>query len=115
MNYLEVPLDPNQNPKDKNCTEWRRVENVSEMNELLTERNKNHFHQAEGTPFTTNPIDNDLGHSGMTDKGEEVLNGTYNPPQEIDQTTKRLISNLQRKCNELPNPEISEEELKAAF
>ena len=115
MNYLEVPMDPNQNPKDKNCKDWRRVENVAEMNKLLTERNRKHFHQAEGTPFTINPLEDDLEHSGMTESGEEILNGTYIPLEDLDPTTKTLIKNLRRKCDELPNADINEDELRSAF
>ena len=47
---IEVPVDPNADPKA--CIQWRQIEVPTEVLMHLQERNRKHFGQAKGTPFT---------------------------------------------------------------
>jgi hypothetical protein len=75
LTRLEIPLHPETDPKT--CTEWRVIDVPSEIVEHLQKRNRLHFGQAQGTPFTTNPLASDLGFCGDLPSSDEILEGTY--------------------------------------
>ena len=50
---IEVPQDPQVSPKE--CTEWITLDCPQEIEQALLERNRKHFGQAQGTPFTVPP------------------------------------------------------------
>ena len=75
MNYLEIP-ENDADPKHPDTT-WSRVNDIDQMNSLLTKQNKSHFAQAQGTLFTVPPLIDDLTHSGVSFTGDEILNKTY--------------------------------------
>jgi hypothetical protein len=43
-----------ENPKT--CTSWKTVETPAEIEFFIQMRNRQHFGQAQGTPFTTTPL-----------------------------------------------------------
>ena len=47
---IEIPVHPDTDPKT--CTEWQIVEVPTEVITHLQNRNRHHFRQAHGTPFT---------------------------------------------------------------
>jgi hypothetical protein len=53
ISSLQVPADPTDNPKE--CSDWVTIDAPSEVVERLRERNRTHFGQAQGTPFTIPP------------------------------------------------------------
>ena len=49
-----------------------------EVEAALIERNKNHFGQAQGTPFTISPLSDDLNFSANTVSADKIVEGIYN-------------------------------------
>ncbi|KAI2502879.1 hypothetical protein MHU86_11548 [Fragilaria crotonensis] len=91
---IEIPLHPAHDPKT--CTEWRQVEVPTEIVRLLQERNRKHFGQAKGTPFTVPPLLDDLGFRGDRPLSQRILEGTYeHQPGEVDQVSENVRLLLQ--------------------
>ena len=61
----------------KTCTEWRLITDPAEIEYYLMTRNRMHFGQAEGTPFTCPPLRTDIDWATTTSASDEVLQGTY--------------------------------------
>jgi hypothetical protein len=68
---IEIPLHPETDPKT--CHEWQTIEVPSEIVKHVQTRNKAHFGQAHGTPFTTPPLVDDLGFCRDQPGAEQVL------------------------------------------
>ena len=90
---LEIPCPPSADPKS--CTEWQTVDIPSEIVEHLQRRNRQHFGQAHGSPFTINPLATDLGFSGNTLQAEAILRGQYEIAPSISDSVHLLIQHLQ--------------------
>ena len=114
MKYIEVPENPNDNPKDP-TTKWKRLEDVNNINNALTEWNRTHFQQAQGTPFTVPPLSNELGHSGMNKTGNQILENDYTPTQPMRASVRRLINNMYQQCDEIEETEVTRDDMKSAF
>ena len=76
----------------KKCTEWKIIDIPSEIVSHLQHRNRNHFGQAHGTPFTT-PLSDHLGFAGDGKGAAQILNGTYDSSQ-LNKSVQQLISHL---------------------
>ena len=72
---IEIPKDPTQDPKS--CTEWTQIDIPSEVLHHLQQRNRSHFGQAHGTPFTTSPLAEQLGFKGDGWATAHILDGNY--------------------------------------
>ena len=72
---LEIPQDETMDPKQ--CTEWKVIDVPTEIVRHLQQRNRKHFGQAHGTPFTIPPLSDQLGFSGDGEAANEILTGTY--------------------------------------
>ena len=112
MNYLEVP-DNDADPKHPDTT-WSRVDDIDQLNSLLTKQNKSHFAQAQGTPFTTPPLIDELTHSGVSPTGDEILQGTYRNPS-LSPSTQLLIEHMKQRCLDLADQRITVEDLRGVF
>jgi hypothetical protein len=88
---LEVPLDPNDDPKT--CQHWKVIDVPTEILSLLQQRNQKHFGQAHGTPFTIPPLSDDLGFTSMTPSGSLILKGQYDVAH-LDASLQVLINHL---------------------
>lgn len=77
----------------KTCTEWRTVTDPSEVEHYLLLRNRLHF-QAEGSPFTNNPLAADIDWLALSPMAEDVLQGRYDHPGDIPQ-----LQNLIQECS----------------
>ena len=73
---------------------WVTVTVPKDIERLLLTRNRHHFGQAEGTPFTTPPLNADVGYKADGFAAELLLHGQihYN---EAHEATKLLIKHLQ--------------------
>ncbi|KAI2497109.1 hypothetical protein MHU86_17370 [Fragilaria crotonensis] len=72
---LEIPLHSGDDPKA--CTQWQQIEVPTEIVRLLQERNRLHFGQAHGTPFTVSPLADLLGYTGFGEAQQQLLRGTF--------------------------------------
>ena len=76
------PPDQPVNTRDqledpKTATEWRMITDPQEVEYYLLLRNRLHFGQAEGTPFTQEPLNTDLDWAATTNPADQVITGTY--------------------------------------
>jgi hypothetical protein len=75
LNRLEVPLDPQEDPKTFH--EWVTVDAPEEITAYLLERNRKHFSQALGTPFTVPPLNVQVDYGASTTSCKLMLKGAY--------------------------------------
>ena len=88
---LEIPQDETMDPKQ--CTEWRIIDIPTEIVRHLQQRNRTHFGQAHGTPFTIPPLSDQLGFSGDGEAAQDILTGKYNTAM-LDESVQLLIRHL---------------------
>ena len=72
---VEVPANPDEDPK--RCAHWTVVDVPTDVLETLQRRNRKHFGQAHGTPFTVDPLVGILGYGGGTAEASDVLEGNF--------------------------------------
>ncbi|KAI2508519.1 hypothetical protein MHU86_5918 [Fragilaria crotonensis] len=93
---IEIPLHPEHDPKT--CTEWRQIDVPTKIVRLLQERNRNHFGQAKGTPFTVAPLLDDLGFCGDRPLSTRILDGTYqhqsNDDDDVSKNVRLLLQHM---------------------
>ena len=83
----------------------RTVHDQATINDLLLERNAKHFSQADGTPFTIEPLTALFGRFGTNDNSEKLLDG------ELDIstiTTTEAVKTILRNLKELHQAERSQ-------
>jgi hypothetical protein len=90
---IEVPIHQGADPRS--CVEWKQIDVPTDVLLHLQQRNREHFGQAHGTPFTVLPLANDLGYRGDGVAAEHILNGTYDS-QHLDPNLAILITHLQQ-------------------
>lgn len=61
----------------KTCNKWRTITDPREIEYYLVMRNRLHFGQAEGTPFTQSPLREALDWSASSTAAEALLQGEY--------------------------------------
>ena len=88
---LEVPVNPDDDPKT--CLHWKVIDVPTEILHHLIHRNRKHFGQAQGTPFTVSPLSDDLEFTSMTQSGTCILNGQYDTAH-LDKAVQLLIQHL---------------------
>jgi hypothetical protein len=93
LNMIEVPAEEGTDPKQ--CTEWKTVNLPDEIIQRLMERNRSHFGQAHGTPFTVPPLSEQLQFEGNTESAEAIFTGDYDVSQ-LEDITGLVIQNLQQ-------------------
>ena len=107
---LEIPLHPEDDPKT--CSQWTQVDVPSEIVRLLQERNRAHFGQAQGTPFTVPPLSDLLGFTGTGSTQRAILGGQFDT-SDYSPSVKLLLSHLQHShemAQHVSHPTISDEE-----
>ena len=92
LTRVEVPKDPNQDPKT--CTDWMVVDTPEEITRFLLQRNKNHFGQAQGTPFTISPFNVQVDFGATTESCELMLSGDYTT-EDADDLTALVVQHFQ--------------------
>ena len=90
---LEIPLHPGDDPKA--CTEWRQIDVPTEVVTLLQDRNRKHFDQAKGTPFTVAPLAEQVGFTGTGVYCDQLLQCTYDST-EHEPSVRLLLKHLQQ-------------------
>ena len=72
------PIPPYSDLEDpKKCTMWRNISNPDEIEHYVRLRNRGHFGQAQGTPFTEIPLEHHVNWTADTPTCEEILNGYH--------------------------------------
>ena len=109
---LEIPVHPESDPKT--CSEWRTIDVPSEIVEQLQIRNRKHFGQAHGSPFTVPPLADDLGFCGDRESADAILNGQYDssPFQENIQLLLQHLRLTEEMIQAESYPTITEKEFR---
>ena len=119
---LQIPVtwpssncDQNQiwsldNPKEVH--HWRTVETPQEIAFYLKLRNRLHFGQAKGTPFTIPPLEEEFDWAANSRYSEMVLEGTYSN-SELSFLENKLLDHCKKERNaDIIGKEILVEEQK---
>jgi len=104
LDRLEIPNDwPPPIPPDassptpalsdpKEAQIWKTITDPTEIEQYLLMRNQIHFGQAKGTPFTTEPLQSSLDWGATTTTVDELLEGTYVPPNNFPSLCKAVLA-----------------------
>ncbi|KAI2505037.1 hypothetical protein MHU86_9393 [Fragilaria crotonensis] len=109
---VEIPRLEGDDPKA--CTDWVQIDVPTEVLHQLQQRNRTHFGQAFGTPFTIPPLATELGFDGATAHGQQILDGAYDSTA-LESNVRRLLSHLEKVQDIYKNPSkptITEEEFR---
>jgi len=87
-------------PKPNEPDEWDSVNDRATMEMLLLQHSQQHFKQADGTPYTKDPLWNLLKPDGLTPFGQQIYEGVAPDPALTISTGARLL--LTHQCNKLP-------------
>ena len=104
LSSLQIPLHPDDDPKT--CTEWITIEAPDQIVEKLRDRNRQHFGQAQGTPFTVPPLSEHLDFTAATSHAEAILDGNYDTSDLAD-ITALVVAGLHRNVHKLRKPLLS--------
>jgi hypothetical protein len=97
INRIEIPSVEGVDPAT--CSDWKTVDLPNDIVKHLMARNRHHFGQAQGTPFTVPPLSDQLQFEGNTDIAESIINGDYDISQ-VDEITGIVIKNLEEYTQE---------------
>jgi hypothetical protein len=105
-------------PCENDPTKYKSICSPVEMMPPLINRNVNHFAQAEGTPFSTDPILKSLGYEGTNEVTDDIIDNNI-IPEEL-QNHSKYVDMIFKKLgdgNKLPllEEEITFEEFIAGF
>lgn len=90
---IEIPLQSGEDPKE--CEEWQQVDVPTEVLYHLQQRNRTHFGQAQGSPFTVAPLVDQLGFCGDGSSTEDILKGEFDTTG-LDDNVAMLIQHMQQ-------------------
>ena len=97
VSHILIPkgLQPQEYPYDpESVTEWESIHDPERIQEYLLARNKAHFSQADGTPFTRSPL-TEVGILADTDTADEILAGQVPASlQEADEYALKIITSI---------------------
>jgi hypothetical protein len=80
LNRLEVPEDPDADPKDPTTTRWTLVDSPDEIAQFVQQRNRHHFGQAHGSFPTTKFFTSQVDWAASTHEAELILHGAFDGP-----------------------------------
>ena len=86
--------------------EWVRKSNKAEVEEGIMSENTKRFRLTNDTPVMSGQLLEDFGYLADTEAAEEVLAGTYDPPEDADEHTKALLSLLKQRVEMLRQGKI---------
>jgi hypothetical protein len=88
----------------KMTTEWRTITNPLDIEYFLLLRNRTHFGQAQGTPFTISPLKELIDWTASSEASEEILSGQYVAPAEMSDLCQQVLQECKSSAtqNSLP-------------
>ena len=94
VSRIEIPVQDDQDPK--HCTNWQTIDIPSEVLRHLQKRNRQHFGQANGTPFTRPPLSDDFGFCADTLEAQALLDGDYEFSDHEQPEVQLLLQHLKK-------------------
>ncbi len=74
---------------------WTTIDEKENMEQKLLAHSQNHFSQAHGTPYTTEPLNELLGYDGLTEFGDKVFQGNIPNDLNIPPAAQLLLQHQQ--------------------
>lgn len=93
QNLIQLEDPKAVNPKDPSL--WKEVVNPKEIEFYLLLRNRRHFGQAQGTPFTQDSFTTRFNWAADSSAAEMVLNGQFND-SELNHIARLFLDNCRR-------------------
>jgi hypothetical protein len=90
---IEMPVHQDADPRS--CVSWKQIDVPAEVLIYFPRRNREQFGQAHGTPFTIQPLNDDIGFRGSGDASTSILNCTYDTTR-MNQHTAVLNQHLRQ-------------------
>ena len=123
IKFIEISLDDfipwNSIPSSLPSDQWRKIDNLEEIEKLLASRNKAHLSRSEGTPFTMVPLKDMLGPDSFTLFGNTLLTGTVDMTNlPLSKCQNLYFTNLRKASGSLASPispHISVADMTAGF
>lgn len=89
----------------KTCTAWKTITDPADIEYYLLLRNRKHFGQAQGSPFTIEPLRSELDWLALSPAAADILEGKYHRQFDTPQMQQLLEA-----CAEIqPNDQITHE------
>ena len=101
-------------PEVQEKLQWKEEHDPETISTILIERNRRHYAQAEGTPFTTSELLNTFGRSACTSLADQFLLGQHQV-EHHSAAVQEVLAALQQ--NQLPQVDVlfTAAELQQAF
>jgi hypothetical protein len=80
---------------DKNGLE-QECTTREEIDDACIDEGYKRYAQSHNSPFPTSPLLEDFGFLGNQNKVQDILDGTYQCPAEVDEFTKNIVQELRR-------------------
>ena len=84
------------------------------VQERITKHLHTHFQQAQGTPFTTKPLSDDINYVGDTEAAESILEGNYQN-EKVTNLTNLFLQQMKRRTNNTIPDIITKEEMMTKY
>ena len=78
LSHILVPDNPTSDPRA--CAHWIRIDDPSEMTNLLMERNQQHFGQSKSCTLTKPPLDFTMEFTATSNRADAILEGAFLQP-----------------------------------
>ena len=103
ISMIKIPVTATDDPKDPK-TKFSSIVDPVQIENLIIERNKKHFRQAEFTPLATPHITQSLGFSGTLPIAQDLLKGTADVPTLTpDRFGGEILKKCERRLPETPS------------
>ena len=86
---LSIEINDPQNPG-----RTKMLYDQTEIEDAIMEENKSKFMQNYDTPFLSEPLNNIVGPMGLSEAADDILRGTFIPPEDTDDDTKEVIRHM---------------------
>ena len=102
LTHLLVPknMEPDDYPyQPEEVTEWTVIQDEADIGRYLRARNIKHFGQAQGTPFTEEPLKSAIRPTADTPMVDQILKGEIPASlAELDEMTKIFLAECKKKA-----------------
>ena len=108
LKTFDIPTDTSvqwNKIKTTKKLEFKTIDDPILIDQLIADRNAHHLNQADGTPFTIEPLLSLIGKDTFTTLSQELLEGKANLSQlELSQPTKLYMQKLKQKNTIVNSP-----------
>ena len=93
ISRVKVPADPNE-PPSNSVRNWSTVTEPDQVLDKLLERVQHHFGKADGSTWTSGPLDTSYDFTGACERADETLDGLHEPDATLSPQAIKLIELL---------------------